>query len=343
MINGKKRKNQTAILQVLVQSAKALHSSQIARLLQPKGVELNERSVRLYLQDLEKHDLTVSQGRRGHTITAHGTEELKGATVVHRLGFMSAHLDAMMYQMNFDLATGRGSVIVNLSFVPQQVLLDLQVPFYRVFEKGYSMGTLMGLHLPGETVGTTGPRVPAGYFGVCTVASVTFNGILLRHGVPVRSISSGLLDLHAGKPTQVAELIAYDATSVDPLHLFISAGMTNYLGAIKNGNGRIGICFREVPAESHDQVKQIAQKVRQWGLGAFLEIGLPQQNLLNMPVQQGSCGVIGTGGLDPVAIFVESGHRIESHPVCSSMEYHRLFPYTELPERLKAMEHVSPH
>jgi repressor of nif and glnA expression len=333
-MSGKKYRNKIAILQILLQNNHPVHSHHIAEQLTIQGTELNERSVRLYLQDLEAENLSYSSGRKGHSITQKGREELRGATVISRVGYISAHLDTMTYRMNFDLKTRKGSVIVNISLIPVALIKKYMQPFCEVFAKGYAMGTLIGLYPEGEGPDNSGIKIPKDYVGICTVASVTLNGILLREGIPIRSLSSGLMALNNGQPSHVSELIAYDATSVDPLFLFINAGLTNYLDAIAGKNGTIGIGYREIPAESYQRVCDLAISIQNVGLGAFLKIGNPNQALFNMPPKKGVCSVLVIGGLNPVSIFVESGYRIQSFPVSTTLDYSRLFHYSELPERI---------
>ena len=38
--------------------------------------------------------------------------------------------------------------------------------------------------------------------------------------------------------------VNYDGTSIDPLEVFIRSGMTDNIGVVKTGNGRIGASFR---------------------------------------------------------------------------------------------------
>jgi repressor of nif and glnA expression len=156
--------------------------------------------------------------------------------------------------------------------------------------------------------------------------------------VPVRSPYSGLVDLHEGEAVRFAELVSYEGTSLDPLAMFIRGGMTDYLGAIRTGTGRIGAGFREIPAESRDKVVDLAAKLEPVGLGAFMSIGCPGQMLLNMPVRDGCCGMVLIGGLNPVSIMVERGYRIAPTALAGLVEYSRLFHFQELPRRLASMK-----
>jgi len=59
--------------------------------------------------------------------------------------------------------------------------------------------------------------------------------------------------------------------------------------------------------------------------------------LLGQSVTHGRLGVVIAGGLNPIAILDELGHRVESRALAGLLDYHRLFPYDELPRALKAL------
>lgn len=328
----KKTRKRLAILDALESSDRPMSSRTIAERLQESGHDISERTVRLYLQHLQDEGLSAA-GRRGHVVTDRGQAERGAARVMERLGYMAARVDQITYRMSFDLEQRKGTVAVNAALVTRDVLEPRLPMILRVFQKRYGMGELVALLKPGETIGET--LVPEGMLGLCTVCSVTLNGILLKHGVPARSIFSGLLELVDGQPTRFSELINYDGTSLDPLELFIRGGMTNYVGAITTGNGRIGAGFREVPAESYSLVVGLADRADRIGLGGFLRIGRPAQTLFNIPVRQGCCGAVVIGGLNPIAIIEETGERVKARALAGLMDFHLLFPYHELESRLR--------
>ena len=334
-MNSKRGRKRTAILETLRTVQEPVSSAMISAELMARGIEASERTVRDYLSQLRREGLTVAVGKRGHRVTTEGLEELDAATLLHRVGFLSAKIDEMTYRMDFDLTSRRGTVVVNTSLVPADQLVRGAERICRVFEKGYAMGTLLALLAPGEKLGHL--EVPEGYVGFCTVCSITLNGVLLKHGIPTRSRFGGVLELVGGHATRFVELINYDGTSIDPLEVFIRSGMTNYTGAIADGNGRIGASFREVPADSRRRVVALADELDAIGLGAFLKIGHSGQPLFHIPVGEGHSGAVVISGLNPISILEEMGYRIESRAMSGLLEYGRLFPYTEFPERLAAV------
>lgn len=331
MTDQKQMKKQ-AILRVLKRSGASLQSALIAQSLTKRGYEMSERTVRLYLQELDKEGLTDNKGKRGRLITEKGLAELSAARTLERVGSLSAQIDQMTYRMDFDLARRTGSVVVNATMVTRDQILPCLDNIYRVFEKGYAMGTLTGLLEPGETVGNL--VVPAGMLGFCSVCSITLNGVLLKHGIPTRSRFGGLMEMRDNRPVRFVEMITYDGTSIDPLEIFIRSAMTDCVGAVTTGSGAIGASFREIPAASCDLVADLADNLESVGLGGLVAEGQPGQPLFDIPVSEGRAGAVVIGGLNPAAILEEQGIRISSRALAGLLEFTKLFHYEELRSRI---------
>jgi len=329
----KAKKKELIILNVLKESERPLTSSKIAEKLQLTGFDISERTVRLYLKKLEDEGFVESNGKKGSMITEKGINEVNSSWVIEKVGFLSAKIDRMSYQMNFDINTLTGSVVINITVVEPRHLLKNIKYFEKVYEDGYAMGQLLTVLLPGESLGHI--NIPEGMVGIGTVCSITLNGVLLKHGIPTMSRFGGLLELRDKKPVRFVEIIMYDGTSIDPLEIFIRSGMTNYMGAIKTGSGRIGASFREFPAESRDKVEQLADRLNRIGLGGLVGIGMPGQSFLDIPVSEGRVGAIVIGGLNPVSILEENGVRAYSRALAGLIDFGRLFHYKEMEERLK--------
>lgn len=332
-MDGRKKPKELLILRVLRNSKTALSSARIAEELQSFGYEMSERTVRLYLQNLLSEGLTVSNGKRGQVISEKGLKELDSSKVIEKVGFLSAKIDQMTYRMNFDLNTTSGTVVINITLVEPRLFAENIPNISKVFADGYAMGDLITFLGPGESLEHI--TVPPGMIGVGTVCSITLNGVLLKHGIPTNSKFGGLLELVDRKPVRFVEVIMYDGTSIDPLEVFIRSGMTDYLGAIKTGNGRIGASFREFPAESRETVEFLGAKLKRIGLGGLVTIGKPGQPVLDIPVSEGRIGAIVIGGLNPVSILEETGVRAYSRALGGLIDFNRLFRYDEMESRIR--------
>ncbi len=287
----------------------------------------------MYLQQMDEQGFTQSAGRAGRTITQSGQDQLYDMQTLQRVGYLSAKIDQMVYRMSFDLASQTGMLIINVSLVDPHILSGCIKDICDVFDCGYSMGDRVNLLGPGESIG--GVSIPFDKVGFCTVCTITINGVLLKHGIPMNSRFAGLLRFQNRQPIRFTEIMHYNGTSIDPLEMFIRAGMTDFRGAVRNGDGLVGAGFREVPMESRAEVEQIGVKMKKIGLGSFVVVGSPDQSLLGIPVSEGRIGVITIGGLNPIAVLEEKGYRVYSRALSGLMEYQSMYRYTELPEKIK--------
>lgn len=332
----KRQRKRLAILDVLSRSGQLLSSTRITELLVGQDIDISERSVRLYLGELDEEGLTENLGRRGRVITDKGKREADASRVLEGVGLLSGKIDAMAYRMDFDPALRRGTVVVNISAIPiADFTVERRKLIEEVFAKGFSMGTMLALFAAGETCGSI--TIPDGHIGIGTVCSITLNGVLLRRGVPTISRFGGLIELHGGEPVRFVDIIHYDGTSIDPLVVFIRSGMADYIGAVTSGNGRIGASFREFPADSVEAVRSISKQLETIGLGSLLSLGNPGQSLYGVTVGPQRVGAIIIGGLNPMSIFEETGVRVRSNALCGLIDFNSLFHYSELKNRLASI------
>jgi len=324
----KTRRKMMAILRVLQAAPKPLGSQRIAEALLASGIDLGERTIRNYLAQADALDWTENLGRRGRRLTPHGLQELDSALVVDKVGFVAARVDMLAYQMDFDLPSRKGKVIINVStFNPREWRFAMRA-LVEAYDAGLSMGRLVAFGGPDDQLGTF--RVPKGCVAVGTVCSVSINGIFLRAKIATTSRFGGLVQLENNQPRRFTQIITYDGSSLDPLEIFIRGHMTSVVNTARNGYGIIGASFREVPSVALDDVRRLARQSEQAGLGGLLAIGTPNQPLLDIPVAQGRTGLIVCGGLNPVAAVVESGIAVTSTAMCTLCDFSELVDYTDL-------------
>jgi HTH-type transcriptional regulator, global nitrogen regulator NrpRI len=326
-------KKRLAILKILKKTNEPVPSQKIQEELENSGYNISERTVRFHLLAMDKVGYTQYVGKRGRRITDKGLLELSKAKVYDKIGFLSAKIDEMAYKMNFDLYKKTGKVVINLSLLEKNQIKKAYPLMTKVFETGYAMGNLLAFFDSGEQVEDI--EIPKGFIGVGTVCSITLNGVLLNNGIPVRSRFGGVLETEDFKPLRFVAIINYDGTSLDPLEIFIKSGMTDYIGATESGTGLIGASFREIPASSRDKVVDIAEKLKEIGLGGFMTIGYPGQSIYEIPLSEGLCGAVVIGGLNPIAILEETGHNIFSKALSGFVDYNRLFHYSELKSQIE--------
>ncbi len=311
-----------AILRVLDTAHGAMGAGAVAEALEAYGVELTERAVRYHLERLDEEGYTESFGRSGRAITERGRREVAHAHVADKVGLVFARLEALAYQTNFDLATGRGSIVVNISHVSlrhgKRALTVMRAPLASRFCTARKIALLE----PGQRLGNH--VVPEDMVGFATVCSVTINGILHSQGIPVHSVFGGLLGVESYEPTRFIDLVQYGATSLDPLEIFIKGGATSVSQAVSRGAGIVGAGFREFPAVARDHVISVVDQAARWGLHGVLAIGGPSQPLTEVQVGLGRCGMIVCAGLNAIASVEEARIPTISHAMETIVDYEQL-------------------
>ena len=294
-----------AILRVIANGPAPVGARIIADKLKGMGIELSERAVRYHLRIMDERGLTRNFGERGRAITDKGLDELQSGMVSDKLGFVISKIDTLAYRTTFDLKSGRGHIILNASLLPAERFTECLEVMRDVFAAGYCMGDLVAVVQGGESLGEL--RVPAGDVGFGTVCSVTLNGVLLRHSIPVESRYGGLLEIRDGTPYRFTDLVGYHESTLDPAEIFIASKMTSIHEAATTGNGKVLASFREVPAISLADLERLLADFSRWGFGGVLAVGKPGQPLLGVQVGVDRVGIAVVGGLTPVAAVEEAG------------------------------------
>ena len=301
----KTQKKITAILQVLREAKKPVGGTRIANQVKRYGINLSPRTARYYLAITDKTQLTKNYGKRGRLLTAAGREELAKSFIFEKVGLVAAKIDGLSYQMDFSLSTLKGNIILNISTIHNKNINKARQHIQLAFKEKLGMGKYFIIAKSGTTLGNY--TVPPEQTAIGTICSVTINGILLKHGIPISSRFGGLLEMKNHQPVRFTQIIYYDGSTLDPLEIFIKGRMTSVSQTARTGNGLIGASFREIPAIAIGAAHKLKKKLDRIGLYGILMIGNPGQPLLDIPVSEGKAGMIVFGGLNPVAAAEENG------------------------------------
>jgi len=137
-----------------------------------------------------------------------------------RIGFVISKLERLAYRSTFDPATSTGDVAYNLSIVPIESMENVKTAFDEVVKSGCGF-------FSSYRILDRDPRVPPGSVGFITICSISMDGVFQRNGIPVKMAYGGRLEIEQGTPKQFKDLIGYRGTTIDPLELFISSGLTS--------------------------------------------------------------------------------------------------------------------
>jgi repressor of nif and glnA expression len=296
----------SAILKALSEDNAPAGAAKLTARLRAMGLELQPRTIRAHLLELDRDGLTtLVSRRRGRALTERGRRELTNADAFSKVGFVAARVDDLGYRMSYSYRSGRGSVVSNLALLRDRDLSRALLYAAPILRAGLSVSNRLAVVRAGEQIG--GFTIPIGSVALATICSVTINGVLISNGIPVTSRFGGLLEMRDGAPLRFVEVIEYRGTTIDPLEVFIGSGMTDVTECAKTGNGIIGASFREIPAGAVGPAKRILRRLREEGLGGDLAMGEGSLPLFDIPVTEGRTGLVVIGGLNPLAALREAG------------------------------------
>ncbi len=306
-----------AILRVINAHEGAVGARLISDSLMEQGYALGERGVRYHLRILDERGLTEGHGYAGRTITERGRKEIEEALVHDRIGFMHARIEEMIYQTDFDLEKGRGLVIANITTIKKEDLDDALGILRYLSEHDMSCR----IKIIEEGASDHPVVVPEGHVGIATICSITCDGILLKHGIPVNINYGGMLRFDKNQASHYTDLIAYAGTTIDPMKIFISWQTTSVLDIVETGAGLLLANVRAVPDLARDEASRILDRVVAAGIIDYAKIGDPHSPVLGAPVAAGMTGISVSAGLNSIAAIQEVGIAVAVEPVATVMDY----------------------
>ncbi len=133
------------------------------------------------------------------------------------LRFVNNKIEDYALQVTFDPVTGEGTVVYNLSLIKNEDLEYAISIMKDAHKTGVTVSGLVKFFLSGEKI--NGFVVPAGNTAICTICSITFDGLLIRRGIPVNPIGGGVVEIEKRTPIRFTHIILYQHTTIDPLQV----------------------------------------------------------------------------------------------------------------------------
>jgi repressor of nif and glnA expression len=302
------------ILRILAEAHEPLGAKRLSEKMAERGFVLSDRAVQYYLQYLDEMGFTEKVGNRGRLLTEAGIAESERALVDQRLGFIISKLEQLAFRSTFDPSTATGSVAYNLSFVREEDLQAVTAAFDQVAAAGYGF-------LPAYRIVDSDPRIPEGHAGIMTACSVTLDGVLQKMGIPTRLEYAGRIAVDEDGSAGFLDLIGYRGTSVDPLNLFISAGLTsiNRLVTTQAGVGLANV--RAVPAAARYRVEVAVGLMEECGFTFPAGGGIGEFNLPKHPYR---LSVIAFSGMNMVANAIEKGYAVKTEIGAGTVPFEKI-------------------
>ena len=309
------------IMRIINENDKPLGARLIADELHNRGYAIGERAVRYHLRILDERGFTKKHGYIGRTITERGKKELNDALISDRFGFVITKIEELIYKANYDLETGKGNVIVNITNIDKNDYDNATDIIKYAMDHGATISPRVGIV---EEDTDLDIYVPDGKVAIATVCSITFDGLLLNNGIPVVPVFGGLMQMEDYSPAGFLDLISYNGTSIDPIKIFLRRKATSILEAIDTGNGKMLANVRQIPASAATRAEEILKVANEHDISGHLSIGDPGEDVLYAPIERGKIGIPVMVGINSVAAVEEAGMQVDTHPVSAVMEYSKM-------------------
>jgi len=283
------------ILRILKDHQEPMGAKRLSELMVERGFVLSDRAVQYYLRYLDEMGFTEKVGNMGRILTPYGMTETESALVGERIGFIISRLERLAFRSTFDPVTQTGDVAYNLSIIPEERVDEVLDAFDGVV-------TARCGFFSSYRVLDHDPRVPEGSVGIITVCSITMDGVFQNRGIPVHMAFGGRLSIEHGEPIRFVDLIGYRGTTIDPLQLFISAGLTSVGSMIATGTGIALANVREVPAAAESPVRETVAQMRKSGFVFPVTMGPSPFNLPSDPYR---ISLVSYSGMNFVASVFE--------------------------------------
>ena len=234
------------------------------------------------------------------------------------LKFINHSIEDYAMQVTFDPVSGDGKVVYNLSIIKNEDL-DYSISILKdAYKTGVTVSGLVRFFSSGEKIADF--VVPKGCTGICTICSITFDGLLIRRGIPVNPIGGGVVEIEKRTPLRFTHIIMYEHTTIDPLQVLISQKTTSVTSVMRTGSGAILANIREFHMEAESRVGTVLDELSSSSFSGILEVGMPNLPLLGVPVSPQFMAVAAVGGTNPMAAIREGGRWVQTQAMKGLMD-----------------------
>ncbi|MDD1666120.1 MAG: DUF128 domain-containing protein [Methanomicrobiales archaeon] len=221
------------------------------------------------------------------------------------LKFVNNRIEDLAMEVTYNPVENTGKIIFNLSLIPEERLEAAITLFRNAYRAGLSVSDRVRILEGGASIEDL--TIPRGSTGICTLCTITLDGILLRRGVPIQPVGGGLVEIDDRVPRRFTHMILYEATTIDPLEVLVAQDLTSINRVMKEGSGTILANLRECHMEAESLVMGLLDDLSGVGFTGILEVGAPNVPILAVPVSPQYFGVAMVGGTNPMGALKEAG------------------------------------
>jgi repressor of nif and glnA expression len=224
------------------------------------------------------------------------------------LVFTLARIENLMHQVTFNPARMEGKIITNTSLVKHEDLDAILGIFSDTIHSGLAVCPFIKIEDQGTQI------------KIRTACGLTIDGVLLKHGIPIRPKGGGIIEVIEREPTRFTDMLMYWATTIDPIDILMAQALTGITGMMRTGNGRILGNFQEAPMLARDRIEEVLDGMAAAEFAGVLDLGEPNMDVLGISVERDHLGIALVGGTNLVAAAMEYGLDIQNESISGLTE-----------------------
>lgn len=249
----------------LIRYNEPIGSIRLVDLMQQRGYDIKDRTIRLLLGELDEAGLTRKVAGKGRSLTDAGRAELDRGDLGGRLTSVRERIATVTSQVTYDPVEETGAVVAcDIAVAPDELSVALE-----------ALGALDDSALGPVPVTI---REDDDEAVVSIPSSVTLDGVLLSHGIATEMVTAGLVEYRADEGiVRFVDALSGEGSTMDGMQLLVDAGRTDVEAALDADRGVLLVDNRDVPLVRFSEVADLAAAVADV-LGGAVELVRPRED-----------------------------------------------------------------
>ncbi len=258
------------ILRILYFSGGIQASGDLQNALRKRSIELELRTIRYHLANLEKDGIVRRFGNKGVVLTERGVEEARMLLVFDRIGVSSAEIERIAADSDYDPAADTGKVLVNTLLIGENRLDDVLGVLAATSASPVIISSRVGLVRSGERLWNF--VVPQGHVALLGITARNFDVFLQKRRIPTETIATVLLRIEDNEPKGIADILFHSGTTLSPGELLIRGRYTSVSDVVRTGNGLATASIKTFPPQFFDEVAEMLHSLDRTAFSGLIEM-----------------------------------------------------------------------
>jgi len=216
------------------------------------GLNVDSRTIRYHLLNMEKKGLVKRLGKRGVMLTKKGLEEAKIMLLPERLGEMAIEGEKAFWESSYDIDKNTGSIVANTLIIKREQLRESLEIMIKLSQRQIIFSPLIAIEPGPKKLKTI--FIQEDEVALIVPSSRNYDLIFQKRGIPIESTATGILFIEEEKVRGFSEIMIHTGTTISPGELFIRGGYTSVSSYISTGIGHVTAAIKTFPSILYEKV-----------------------------------------------------------------------------------------